>query len=179
MKRVIVASRYSDSADKNLKWLGMYGEALGKVAKARSDEEWRDALSGLGLWTNHVKSKHDAVKGLIDNIEFMASEYLAEANSASMLPVVEDDVTSYLKQLGYPMTTTAPSDGHEVAYLILPSAECDIDDLRRVASAIAKNFNVKPDTGAIGGSWTSYEFDIHGVKFRVELDRDGALVLQF
>jgi hypothetical protein len=65
-----------------------------------------------------------------------------------------------------------PPKGYSISYLILPADECYFEDLKTVASAVANDFDLKPDTGLIGGSWTSYEFKLYGVSFRIGFERD-------
>lgn len=175
MKRIIRASKYSQDADKNLKWLGLYGEALSKLSKATDLDEAKQALSNLGHWGNHVKSIPDAVKGVIDNMGFIASDYLLSTNADKRLPGVRDTIVDYLKGLGYEMTKMkTPPRGSDESYVIIPADECVFEDLKTVASAVSHDFGLKPDTGVIGGSWTSYQFKMDGVAFRIgfEDDRD-------
>lgn len=174
MKRLITsANTYKDSADKNLRYLGALGEALAKLSNATTPDQIHDALSSLGKWFDNVDNIDDAVKAVIDNIEYVSSEYFKESNSAKNVSKVESMIVDYLKGLGYPMTKMdKPPRGYSISYLILPADECYFEDLKTIAAAVANDFDLKPDTGVIGGSWTSYEFKLYGVSFRIGFERD-------
>lgn len=176
MKRYIKASKHSRySMDKDLKFIKMYGQALAEVVDAETLEEIQDALSlvfGKSV-IKHLDDKASAIKAIVDNIGFVTSEYLLTYNAEKKRPEVIETLVDYLKGLGYDVRKmkTAPR-GYDDSYVIVPADECDFEDIKTVASAVAHDFGLRPDTGIIGGSWTSYEFKMDGVPFRIGFERD-------
>lgn len=173
MKRVIRASKYSNSAKKQEEWIGKYGEILTDVVNSTDAESLADALSGAGKWFSTISDKKTAIKAIVDQINFVTSEYMLSADAEASLPEVKKLVVDFLKGLGYEMSPISNTgSGIDFAYRLLPVHEADSQDLKETASAVAKNFGIKPDTGVIGGSWTSYQFTLDGVNFRVGFERD-------
>ena len=173
MKRVIRASKYSDEILHNEDRIAKYAAILADVARSSDSESLATALSSAGGWLKHVNSKKEAIQAIVEILDYAASEYSSYADSEASLPEVKNLVVDFLKGLGYemsPISNVGP--GIDFAYRLLPVHEADWDDLKEAASAVAKNFGIKPDTGVIGGSWTSYQFTLNEVDFRVGFERD-------
>lgn len=175
MKRYVKASKYSDRAERDLKFIGLYGQALSKVADADTTEDIQEAVSLVfgGSALKHLQDKPSAIKAIVDNLGYAVSEYLLESNAEKKRPEVISTIVDYLEGLGYNVTKMqTPPRGADESYVIVPADECVFEDLKTVASAVAKDFGLKPDTGVIGGSWTSYQFKMDGVSFRIGFEDD-------
>ena len=173
MKKVIKASKYSDEAAKYEKWIGIYADIISNVVAARDNAEMAAALEDAGKMFSRIPNKPEAIKALVRQLSDVVSDYLLATNANASLPAVRDELISYLKQLGYPMIKVrTPGRGFDEAYVILPADECEHEDLKTVASAVSKEFGLRPDTGIIGGSWTSYGFKMNGVAFRIGFEQD-------
>lgn len=173
MKRVIRASKYSDEIMHNEDYIGKYAAILVDVVNSTDAESLASALSGAGRWLNNISSKPEAIQAIVQILDHATSEYLSYADAEASLPEVKKLVVDFLKGLGYDMSPISNTgSGIDFAYRLLPVHEADSQDLKEAASAVAKNFGIKPDTGVIGGSWTSYQFTLDGVNFRVGFERD-------
>ena len=173
MKKVIKASRYSDKAAKYEKWIGIYADIISNVVAAKDNAEMSAALEDAGKMFSRIPNKPEAIKALVHQLSDVVSDYLLATNADASLPAVRDELINYLKQLGYAMTKLSnPPRGFDEAYVIIPADECNNRDLIKVASAVCKEFGLRPDTGIIGGSWTSYQFHMNGVAFRIGFEPD-------
>lgn len=173
MRKVIKASKYSNTASKKLHYLGNVGEVLSRVANAKDEGEVEMAMSDLGGFYSKIFQKDKAIHELVELIDSLASDYLLSNNADKKVPEVRNTIIDYLKGLGYDMTKMSnPPRGYDESYVIIPADECDFEDLKTVASAVAHDFGLRPDTGIIGGSWTSYEFKMDGVAFRIGFEHD-------
>ena len=173
MKRFVSASKYTNESNKTLKWLSNYALVLADVCNAETDEELAQAVSSLGYASKYMLTKPDAVSSIMGSLTSISERYLTSVATGNMFPKVKEDLLVYLRGKNYPMTPISNVvRGFDESYVILPADECEHKDLAKVASAISREFGVKPDTGVIGGSWTSYQFDIGGVKFRIGFERD-------
>lgn len=175
MKRYVKASKYSDRAEFDLKLIRLYGQALSKVADADTTEAIQEAVSlVLGRSVlKYVQDKPSAIKAIVDDLDSAVSEYLLHSNAEQHKPEVISTIVDYLKGLGYNVTKMqTPPRGADESYVIIPADECVFEDLKIVASAVANDFGLKPDTGIIGGSWTSYQFKMDGVSFRIGFEAD-------
>ncbi len=175
MKRMITSSSntYSKDADKYLERLGIYGEALSKLSKAHSLDEIQQAVATLGKWSSTITTMEAALESVMDTIDYLYTDFKKANNASNNFNKVESTLVGYLEGLGYDiLKMTTPPRGYSTSYVIIPADECTFEDLRTVAAAVANEFNIRPDTGVIGGSWTSYEFKLHGVTFRIGFERD-------
>lgn len=172
MKRCIQASKYSKKADRALRWLSQAGQCLANVASAKDDFSAVEAFNDF-YNVGYVKTKKEAVEFILNSISDIGSEFLLSYSREASLPEVESAVVDYLKSLGYDMAPmSTPPRGADKSYVIIPANECTHEDLKSVASAVSREFGLKPDTGIIGGSWTSYEFKMNGVSFRIGFEDD-------
>lgn len=173
MKRMIKASRYSDKAEHYKSFLKFYASLLIEACDAETPEDFEKIADGLGRVGKYLTTQKTAIKYVVERLDDAASEYLLSANAEEKLPEVKDEIVSYLKGQGYEMTPlTKLPRGFSEAYVIIPANEAMFEDLKRVASDVSKNFGLKPDTGIIGGSWTSYQFNMDGIKFRIGFEDD-------
>lgn len=178
MKKYVKASKHSVKADKKGKQLSDLGQILFNVASPDyySDEEAAMyTVEELGSMFSYVTNRKEAVHAIVDLINDVASDYLSAQNTHDKMPDVRDYLLDYLRRLGYDAKhhkLNNPPYGADESYVIIPADECTHDDLKTVASAIAKGFGIKPDTGVIGGSWTSYQFKLDGVPFRIGFEED-------
>ena len=148
------------------------GQCLANVASAKDDFSAVEALNDF-YNVSYVKTKQEAIEFILDSISDIGSEYLLAQNKESALPQVKSSIIDYLRSLGYNMTQMSnPPRGADDSYVIVPADECTHQDLKTVASAVSKEFGLRPDTGVIGGSWTSYEFKMNGVPFRIGFEDD-------
>ncbi len=175
MKKYIKSSKYIDRAERDLKSIGLYGQALAKVAEANTPEEIQEAASLVfgGSVLKRLQDKQSAIEAIAYNLDYAVSEYLSNANAEKKKPEVVSTIVAYLKGLGYNVTKMqTPPRGADESYVIIPADECAFEDLETVASEVSTTFGLKPDTGVIGGSWTSYQFNKDGVSFRIGFEED-------
>lgn len=184
MKRAILSK--TGPSRNHLDSLSEAAKLLSDVAKASSIDEVNDALASGAPLYKKVKSQKAAIKSLLHTISFLGSEYLLEANAEENLPQVRDEIVSFLKESGYPVKKLDNISPRFEVYVVLPANKATHDDLIKVASALSKEFGIKPDTGIIGGSWTAYNFSYDGVKFKIQYTNDvnggrgdSAVVLSF
>lgn len=178
MKRLIRASKYSDKAVKHEKNIGRWAEILADVVNSTTSEELSAALAPAGKWFSDISTKKEAIKAIVDQIDNTTSDYLIESNADAALPEIRDKLEDFLKlTMGYDfIKLSKPPKGFDEAYVLERFDDATPysarDSLREAASAVAKFFHIKPDTGIIGGSWTSYEFKLNGVAFRIGFEPD-------
>jgi len=172
MKRYIRANRNEDEMSRRLDDIAECARALADVAEAETDEEILSILKTV-VPSAKPKSKAGAIQSLMHVIEYPVSEYLLAYNRERMRPTVIKDVLACLEDAGLSpeKMQTAPS-GYDESYLLVPAEELEWTDLKVAASAVAREFGIKPDTGVIGGSWTSYEFKLEGCPFRIGIAED-------
>ena len=173
MKRVIKASKYSRRADKTEKWIGTYASILADVVNATNEEELHSALAGAGSWFERVNSKKEAIKGLVDQLNDVCSEYLINSNANDNVDSVRDSIIDMLESKGYYLQKASiPKKGSDESYVALQADIVEHEDLIDLASIISKEFGIKPNGMRIGGSWTSYPFELNGVRFDVGFEPD-------
>lgn len=173
MKRMIKAARtYQQSATRSLSYLSSLADILSRVAVASSPEELQSALSSSGHFLEVLDNKEQAIKALVDNIDYIASDYLIAMKKSQAAPKVEKELVDFLKGLGYEMKPITPPRGWNKSYRILSIDEAESSDLDDVCRAVIKEFAPTGDGTVLGGSWTSHGYTLDGISFKIGFEED-------
>lgn len=175
MKRYVKASRYREEADKYLKWIGVEAQNLADICKAGGDiDKIREIAEKSGnLWEKKRAEQGEIIaliKGIASHVQELTEQYIQKNASADALPRVKEEVMSFLRSKGYPLTTTT-NDWSKESYVIVPADEAEFKDLNRVCKELTDQFDLKWDT-PLSGSWTGHNTKLDGVDFHVSIERD-------
>lgn len=171
MKRYIKANKYRTEADKLEQHIALAAQRLADAINATDDSSVKNAAQGLGKFFERL-DRSELIKALLTELQSMADEYEANLSIDSDYDVVVSDLIKFLKDKGYAMEPSKSGvKGYTESYIIMPADQCEFSDLNDVCNQISKYFDIKWDT-PLGGSWTSHQSEMLGVRFRVGFERD-------
>lgn len=168
MKIYVRANKYQKTVDKELQWILHVAESLHKIADAKNDIEYANAIDGLGKFYANL-SKEEALDAALDQLINLAENYKEHLSQLNMLPYVKEELLNVCRDQGYDPILLSKCRWGDEAYRL--DADAEFGDHHRLCKAIQDKLGVKFDTG-LGGSWTAHSSKFEGVDFTVGFEED-------
>ncbi len=176
MKRILSSSSIT-SSDLLLDRIAEIANTLSDVALAESDEQAIQIYSKSRR--GNVTSKHQAIKALMQVLNFGFEEYNREFEAEM---VVKSNSDIVIKKIVNSITDQFHIDLKRVtsgAFSSSTSDKVDFDKFEDVCRYIQKTYDLKDRDGAmLGGSWTAHHYKYLGIYFSIEYVH-GYLVVNF
>lgn len=168
MKKYIRASRYSDEADRNLKFVGFLGSKLHEITSTDDPNQIQQICSDMGkMFSQHADDKADLIEAILQNMEWHLKEYRYQQTRTNAYPNVTSDVLQAARDFGFSVEQMSDPD----TYRLADPEQTNTKLMNEFCSYLRKNLGVKWDTG-LGGSWTAHSGSIDGITIHVGCERD-------
>lgn len=175
MKRIITASNRADDGARAKFALAKLGKSLTDVINAPDDESAAAAYNEV-TGGSPVHSREEALTDIVQYINYWAKLYSESTYMVSKIPVVRDQVISYIEgQLRY--SGHIYDSGSFDTYII--DDDMSFEEYEDLCRGLMREFETKDRDGlGLGGSWTGHHYKIGGVVVHPAIE-DGTVTIEF